>query len=396
MKPLEMSRFERFKGLIAAPFTPMKADGSLRLDAVRPYADYLADQGIVGAFICGTTGEGFSMTVSERKAVAEAWVEAAAGRLKVIVHVGHNCQADAAELAAHAQQCGADAVASIAPNFYKPCCVEDLVDFFAPVAAAAPALPFYYYNMPSMSGVSLPVDRFLELGATRIPTLQGIKFTHNNLMEMNQCIALGGGAFEILHGYDEILLCGLALGAKAAVGNPDAILPWYVNMHLPTGLLGLVIAGIFAAAMSTLSASMNSAATAFVTDIYAKIRPGGNTLRTAKRATLVIGAIGVAFALLMATWDVKSLWDEFSKILGILLGGLGGLFLLGFVSRRANAAGAVCGLAGCIAVQLTVMHFQAVNLLLYSTVGFLACFVIGWLASLLTGGNRKDIRGQRP
>ena len=70
-----------------------------------------------------------------------------------------------------------------------------------------------------MSGVSLPVDRFLELGAERIPTLQGIKFTHNNLMEMNQCIALGGGAFEILHGYDEILLCGLALGAKAAVGS---------------------------------------------------------------------------------------------------------------------------------------------------------------------------------
>lgn len=184
---------------------------------------------------------------------------------------------------------------------------------------------------------------------------------------------------------------------SAAVANPDAILPWYVNMHLPTGLLGLVVAGIFAAAMSTLSASMNSAATAYVTDIRAKLPAGRSgderTLRAAKRATLVIGAVGVAFALVMATWDVKSLWDEFSKILGILLGGLGGLFLLGFVSRRANAAGAVCGLAGCIAVQLTVMHLQAVNLLLYSTVGFLSCLVIGYLASLLTGGNRKDLTG---
>lgn len=214
-----MSRFEKIKGLVAAPFTPMHPDGSLNLGAIRPYADHLAEQGIVGAFICGTTGEGFSMTVAERKAVAEAWVRASAGRLKVIVHVGHNCQADAAELAAHAQQCGAYAIASIAPNFYKPCCVEDLVGFFAPVAAAAPALPFYYYNMPSMSGVSLPVDKFLELGAEKIPTLQGVKFTHNNLMEMNQCLALGDGAFEILHGYDEILLCGLALGAKAAVGS---------------------------------------------------------------------------------------------------------------------------------------------------------------------------------
>jgi len=212
-------KFERFKGLIAAPFTPMKGDGSLNLDAVKSYADILVAQGVVGAFICGTTGEGFSMTVSERKAVAEAWVKAAEGRLKVIVHVGHNCQADAAELAAHAQKCGADAIASIAPTFFRPSCVEDLVGFFAVVAAAAPDLPFYYYNMPAMSGVSLPVDKFLELGSQRIPNLQGVKFTSNNLMEMNQCIHLDGGRFEILHGYDELLLCGLSIGAKAGVGS---------------------------------------------------------------------------------------------------------------------------------------------------------------------------------
>ena len=214
-----MSRFERFRGLIAAPFSPMKKDGSLNLAAIKPYADCLVSQGIVGAFVCGTTGEGFSMTLAERKAVAAEWVKASEGRLKIIVHVGHNCQADAAELAAHAQECGAWAVASIAPNFYKPCCVEDLVDFFVPVAAAAPDIPFYYYNMPSMSGVSLPVDKFLELGSKKIPNLQGIKFTHNNLMEMNQCINFNGGEFEILHGYDEILMCGLSLGAVAGVGS---------------------------------------------------------------------------------------------------------------------------------------------------------------------------------
>ena len=214
-----MTPFPKLKGLIAAPFTPMKKDGSLNLEAVAPYADKLVAQGIEGAFICGTTGEGFSMTLAERKQVAEAWVKAAAGRLKVIVHVGHNCQADAAELAAHAQRCGAYAIASIAPNFYKPGTVEDLVAFFAPVAAAAPKLPFYYYNMPSMSGVSLPVDRFLHLGAEKMPNLQGVKFTHNNLMEMNQCLHLDGGRFEVLHGFDEILLCGLALGVEAAVGS---------------------------------------------------------------------------------------------------------------------------------------------------------------------------------
>ena len=180
---------------------------------------------------------------------------------------------------------------------------------------------------------------------------------------------------------------------SASVGNPDAILPWYVSIHLPKGVTGLVIAGIFAAAMSTLSASMNSAATAYITDIYSKL-PGlkdKNAFKAARQSTILIGVIGVAFALVMATWDIKSLWDEFSKILGILLGGLGGLFLLAFVSRKANSAGAICGLAGCIAVQLTVMHFQVVNLLLYSTTGFISCFVIGYIVSVLTGGPRRDI-----
>jgi Na+/proline symporter len=182
---------------------------------------------------------------------------------------------------------------------------------------------------------------------------------------------------------------------SATIPNPDAILPWYVSLYIPAGVMGLVIAGIFAAAMSTLSASMNSAATAYVTDIFSKTRRAGNadTLKIAKRSTIIIGLIGVGFALMMATWDIKSLWDEFSKILGILLGGLGGLFLLGFTSKKANAIGAICGLIGCIIIQLIVMHFQAVNLLLYSSVGFVSCYVIGWIFSILTGGPKKDING---
>ena len=167
------------------------------------------------------------------------------------------------------------------------------------------------------------------------------------------------------------------------VNDPDAILPWYVSLHIPTGALGLVIAGIFAAAMSTLSASMNSAATAYVTDIHSKLKNGAASLKTAKTATLLIGAIGICFALMMATWDVKSLWDEFSKILGILLGGLGGLFLLGFLCPKANSTGAVAGLLAGVAVQLVVTRFQMVHLLLYSSVGFVTCFVIGLVVSLI-------------
>lgn len=175
-----------------------------------------------------------------------------------------------------------------------------------------------------------------------------------------------------------------------SITDSDAILPWYMSTMLPRGVLGLVIAGLFAAAMSTLSSSMNSAATAFVTDIYRKLKPHTDDhrmLSVARWATFMLGMVGILFAVVMASWDIKSLWDEFSKFLGILLGGLGGLFLLGLVTRRANAIGALCGIVGSIVVQTLVTQWQCVNLLLYSTTGFIACFVIGYLVSVLTSGS---------
>jgi transporter, SSS family len=178
-----------------------------------------------------------------------------------------------------------------------------------------------------------------------------------------------------------------------SITDSDAILPWYMSTALPRGVLGLVIAGLFAAAMSTLSSSMNSAATAYVTDIYRKMRPGRDEKRllaVARWATLWLGLAGILFAVVMASWDIKSLWDEFSKFLGILLGGLGGLFLLGLTTRRANATGALCGLVGSIIVQTLVTQHQWVNLLLYSTTGFVACFAIGYVVSVLTGGSSPE------
>ena len=181
------------------------------------------------------------------------------------------------------------------------------------------------------------------------------------------------------------------LELSPSINDPDAILPWYVSIHMPVGVKGLVIAGIFAAAMSTISASMNSAATAYVVDIRPKVFRQGGGLRTARIATVVIGSTGILFAGLMATWDVKSLWDEFSVLLGLLLGSLGGLFLLGFLCRRANSIGAVCGILASSVVQLFVIRSQSVHLLLYSSIGFIIFFMVGYLVSLLTGGSRKDL-----
>jgi len=207
------------EGLIAAPPTPMRADGSLNLSAVDKLYRMLVANGVRGAFVCGTTGEGMSLTVQERRRAAQRWRELAEGNFVVLVHVGHNCLHDCRALAAHAQQIGAHGIALMAPGFFKPSCLDDLVLFCADVAACAPDLPFYYYHMPAMSGVSTPVADFLGATADRIPTLAGAKFTYEDLLDYGRCLVLDGGRFDMLFGRDEILLSALALGARGAIGT---------------------------------------------------------------------------------------------------------------------------------------------------------------------------------
>lgn len=206
-------------GLIAAPHTPFRSDGAVALDTIPRQAQLLARNRVSGAFVCGTTGEGASLTSDERRRIVETWAGAKPAGLALIVHVGHLSLGDACALARHAQDAGADAIATIAPSFFKPATQAELVAWCAQVAAAAPKLPFYYYHMPAMTGVSLPAAEFLELAKDRIPTLAGVKFTHENLMDYAQSAAVAAGKFNLLFGRDEILLSGLALGARGAVGS---------------------------------------------------------------------------------------------------------------------------------------------------------------------------------
>lgn len=206
-------------GLIAAPHTPFRPDGSVALDVIPPQARLLAHNGVAGAFVCGTTGEGASLTGEERRNVVEAWVAAKPAALSVIVHVGHLSLGEACAFARHAQDTGADAIATIAPSFFKPATVAELVAWCAAVASGAPKLPFYYYHMPGMTGVTIPAADFLSAATNRIPTLAGVKFTHENLMDFGRSTEHSGGKFDLLFGRDEILLAGLAMGARGAVGS---------------------------------------------------------------------------------------------------------------------------------------------------------------------------------
>lgn len=226
-----MSEKERVCGLIAAPFTPFGPDGEINLDCIPGYAHVLNDSGVGGAFVCGTTGEGMSLTTEERLAVAERWQRESPELMKVIVHVGHNCRNDAMRLAEHAQKIDAWGVGCMAPPFFKPKTVNDLVAFCSEVAAAAPALPFYYYHMPSMTGASFPMVDFLDAARDRIPNLAGIKYTHEDLMDMQLCRAMDNGRFDILMGRDELLICGLALGCSGAVGSTyNFMAPLYIDL----------------------------------------------------------------------------------------------------------------------------------------------------------------------
>jgi N-acetylneuraminate lyase len=228
-----MNGYSRFlTGLVAATHTPMHEDGRVNLALIEWQAACLANNPVTGAFICGSTGESHSLTLGERMSVAQRWSEVIdRQRLKLVVHVGHNCQEDAKTLAAHAQRIGAAATSAMAPCYFKPNTVDDLVDFCAPIAAAAPDLPFYFYDIPALTGVNLPMIEFLRKGKSRIPNLAGIKFTSTNLMSLQECLEADDGSFNILFGTDEMLLAALALGVPGGVGSTyNYAAPLYAKM----------------------------------------------------------------------------------------------------------------------------------------------------------------------
>lgn len=210
---------KKIEGLIAAAFSTLNDDHSLNLDVIPALVEKFINDGLKGVFVCGTNGEGPNLTLDERMRVAEAYVKAANGKLLVMVHVGHTTIGEAQKLAAHAQAIGADAISAVAAFYFKPASTALLVESLAEIASAAPQLPFYYYHIPAVTGVSIDMINFLSLAEERIPTLAGIKYTAATIHEYQACLNYKEGKFDILFGYDELLLSALAVGAKGAIGS---------------------------------------------------------------------------------------------------------------------------------------------------------------------------------
>lgn len=211
-------------GLVAAPHTPFHEDGRLRLEVVEAQAGALAEGGVSGVFVGGSTGEFASLTHEERRALAARWIEVARPvGLRVVVHVGGTQVEAGEELARCAAQAGADAIAALAPYYYKPRDARELVASCARLVRGAPATPFYYYDIPAMTGVQVPLIEFVELARAELSTFCGVKYTSADLMLLQELLARGD--LDVLYGNDETLLAGLALGVRGAVGSTYNLAP---------------------------------------------------------------------------------------------------------------------------------------------------------------------------
>lgn len=214
-------RIEHLKGLIAAPFTPMNHDGTLNLSLIPSYYQMLKANDINGAFICGSTGEGVSMTAREKMAVAEAWASCSVSDpdFKVMTLLGGTSIADCKELAKHAESVGLYGISFTAPFYFEPVDVTMLAKACIAVAESVPNLPFYYYHIPVLTGVNFPMISLLKELDGKLSNFAGVKYTHEDFMDFLSCLHFQNGKYDMLWGRDENMLPALAIGAKGAVGS---------------------------------------------------------------------------------------------------------------------------------------------------------------------------------
>ncbi len=212
---------QKFEGLIAAPFAPMDEKGAVVYGRITAYYNFLKTSKIAGAFINGSTGEGVSLTQKERMKITEQWVTAAKENpsVKIINLAGGTSYAECIENAQHSAETGVDAIALLAPYYFKPAGAGQLTEFVARVSETVPQLPVYFYHIPVLTGCYVSMFEFLKEAAPAIPNLAGIKYTHEDFMDFQSCINFMGNKYEMLWGRDENLLSALVLGTRSGVGS---------------------------------------------------------------------------------------------------------------------------------------------------------------------------------
>ena len=222
------------------------------------------------------------------------------------------------------------------------------------------------------------VQRFLT--STSVKNSQKTLYTNAVLTLPATIIFFGIGTLLFIF-YSE-----MPSALSPSISNNDSIFPWYIVKELPIGVSGLLVAGIFSAAMSSISSSLNSVSTAYCNDFHSHFKPNISDiklLRIARVVTIITGIIGLLLAFWMASSNIKSLWDQFYRFLGLFTGGLGGMFLLGMLTKKANAKGTLLGLLVSAIVIWYISVYTDINFLMYSFFGVVSCFTFGYIFSLI-------------
>ena len=207
-------------GLIPAVHTPLNASGELNLEIVEQQAQRCVETECGGVYVAGTTGECHSLSPDERLALFQRWGEVVKGTgLSLICHVGDNSMPVAKALAAASQVAGADAIASMAPCFFRPDSIDGLLPYLKEISSAAPETPFYFYDIPVMTHVEVSMIELLERAKTEFPNLAGLKFTNGNLMDLQTLLRVDPERYNILFGFDEMLSAAWLYGVRGAVGS---------------------------------------------------------------------------------------------------------------------------------------------------------------------------------
>lgn len=209
--------------ILCAAFTPMFKDGTVNHTRVPDLFNHTVGTGVNGIFLNGTTGECMSLSLRERLHLVEDWTKARNANkgapFRIVVHVGSTNLFEAASMAEHAQDQGADGFAMVPTFYFRPDTLQDLIDQCEYIAAAAPHIPFYFYNIPSLTGVNFPLLDFLELAARRIPNFGGIKNSHTNLVDYQHCLHFSKGRYALYWGTDEAFMMLHAGGNRHYVGS---------------------------------------------------------------------------------------------------------------------------------------------------------------------------------
>lgn len=209
------------RGTVAAALTPLREDGeALDEEAFGPYLDFLAGAGLDGVFALGTTGEGILLRREERRRAAELVVEAAGGRLAVVLHCGAQTTAETADLCAHAAKLGVEGVAVVAPPYYAPDEPALTAHFVAAARACAP-VPFYLYEFAARAGYPIP-PAVVERVRDGAPNLAGLKVSDAPWEKVEPYLLDG---FDVFIGAEALIPRGLAAGAAGAVSGLASVFP---------------------------------------------------------------------------------------------------------------------------------------------------------------------------